>query len=546
MPELNSQTINVGRLFSQDFYFHIPDYQRPFSWDVDNLTDLIDDLTAAPRDADYFLGTLVLHEVGEATYDVVDGQQRLTALCILIACIRDTGKIVDVVELQDMLVQPARPLAGIQAKPRLHVKATTAFNDVVGTDGGTADQLGLESLTGNEGSRYRNAVQIFHAGLAAMTDQQVQDLASFIIQRCVVIFLAAKSFDDAFRLFTVVNDRGKQLRRIDILKAQNVSPDVISDPTLRAAYAKKWEGLEDEIGEAHFEDIFHSLRLIYVQDKPQGDLLKEFEARIFGKPGRPTRGSNFIDTLGQYVELYDHLFVSRDYLDETPEASRFTTLLNAMTSEFRASEWRACLLQYARKFGKAGIYEFALKIEKVYLEHWVSGMRKDERYETYTDILKGIEVAKTGTMATKLISADLEAIREGCRVKNFYTAGYAKYLLVRAEMLASELNEPRSFAVKSIEHVLPQNPGADSQWLNDFSAEDIADVVHQAGNLVLLSKSKNSSAQNRDFSDKKQTYLIPRVSDFPRSLQTLQVDEWTRELIEARTAEFAAGILEDL
>jgi hypothetical protein len=273
--------------------------------------------------------------------------------------------------------------------------------------------------------------------------------------------------------------------------------------------------------------------------------LSEFNKRIFGKPKRPSRGTKFIDTLGEYVDLYDALFVARDYLDATKDAAAFTTLMTAMVADFRASEWRACVLQYAKRFGKTGLMDFLLRIEKVYLQHWVEGMRKDERYSVYTDILKAVDVCKSGTDAANQISFDLKVIRDGCRVRNFYSVGYATYLLLRAEIMASELIEPRVFRVKSIEHVLPQSPSAGSEWRKKFTQDDIDETVHLAGNLVLLSKSKNSSAQNKDFTAKKITYLKPRVTDFPRSVQVLAINSWTKALITKRTEEFAKTVLQD-
>lgn len=140
---------------------------------------------------------------------------------------------------------------------------------------------------------------------------------------------------------------------------------------------------------------------------------------------------------------------------------------------------------------------------------------------------------------------DSDAIKKACRSPKFYTAGYAKYLLLRAEICASELTEPRKFTVRSVEHVLPQHPASGSEWRKEFTQDDIDAVVHSAGNLVLLSKGKNSSAQNKDFEDKKSTYLRPRVTDFPRSVQVLNEFSWTRNLIGKRTEEFANSILMD-
>ena len=112
-----------------------------------------------------------------------------------------------------------------------------------------------------------------------MDQDNIERLIEFLSQKCVVIYLATETFDDAFRLFTIVNDRGKQLRRIDVLKAINIAPDIITKDTVRDRVAQQWEEFEKNLGESVFESVFHLVRLLILKDKPQGDLLKEFENR---------------------------------------------------------------------------------------------------------------------------------------------------------------------------------------------------------------------------------------------------------------------------
>ncbi|AKK27338.1 hypothetical protein AB431_12360 [Mycobacterium sp. EPa45] len=477
----------------------------------------------------------------------MDGQQRLTALCILLACIRDLAALADATDirsqLQDKIIQPAKSLDNIPSRNRIEVRDSNVFNQMVGMQGGTTTYQPSGAVTPAE-SRYILARDIFHERLKSFSAEEAEGLAKYIFQHCVIIFLTATDFEEAFRLFTIVNDRGKQLRRIDIIKARNIAPNVIIDDDARRRYANRWETMEESLGETNFEDLFYLLRLIYIRDKPQADLLREFETRIFNQPGKPTPGKSFIDELEIYVKLYEELFVDFDYLDATSDGIKFRTLISAMVWQFSASEWRACVLAYARKFGTTGLYEYILGIEKVYLTHWVSGMRKDERYSVYTDLLKSMDTGRyREAIKATTEKSDPKAIQEACLVGNFYTSGYSKYLLLRAEILASELDHAREFNVRSVEHVLPQNPNTNSEWCKNFSPQDIDAVVNTAGNLVLLSKSKNSSASNREFKDKKTSYLQPRVSDFPRSMQVLSEPAWTRTVIEERTKKFAESIL---
>lgn len=548
MPELKSETLRIGKLFSQEFFFRVPEYQRPFHWDADHLSDLIDDLLTAKWDTDYFLGTLVVHHRGGGSYDLIDGQQRLTALCILLACIRDldciSGETQLRTELQDKIVQPAKLLDGVPARSRLDVRDLPAFNGIVSTLGGAKTySLNGRSTVGQK--RYVLARDIFMQQLNDLPADQVIGFAGFISRHVVVIFLAADDFEEAFRLFTVVNDRGKQLRRIDILKASNIEPSVLSDDNARQRYAQDWETWENNLGESNFEELFHLLRLIYVKDKPQQDILSEFQNRVFGHPGMPTRGMRFLDELDRFAQLYQQLFVDRDLLEGRAENPKFRTMMLAMSTHFSASEWKACLLFYAAKFSQDGLYEYLLTIEKVYLSHWVVGMRKDERYALYTDLLKAIDKARTPEDARTAARYDVHDIRDACGAGNFYTMSHCKYMLLRAEISSSELHDPREFTVRSIEHVLPQNPARGSQWRRWFTQQDIDEVVNKAGNLVLLSKGKNASAGNRELEDKKDFYLKPRVSDFPRSMQVLAYPRWTKKEINDRTDAFAELILAD-
>jgi uncharacterized protein with ParB-like and HNH nuclease domain len=69
-------------------YFHIPRFQRPYSWEADNVTDFWNDIVANKSD-DYFIGSMVVYKKAKQQYGVVDGQQRLTTITILLCVIRD-------------------------------------------------------------------------------------------------------------------------------------------------------------------------------------------------------------------------------------------------------------------------------------------------------------------------------------------------------------------------------------------------------------------------------------------------------------------------
>jgi uncharacterized protein with ParB-like and HNH nuclease domain len=127
----------LKKVFSSDFDFVIPDYQRPYAWGPEQALQLLDDLQdALERGSDdpYSLGSLVLVKAKEDSpqSDVIDGQQRLTTLSILFSVLRDLAENDEISgALRDMVREPGVVLDGIAAKPRLRLREqdTTFFKE---------------------------------------------------------------------------------------------------------------------------------------------------------------------------------------------------------------------------------------------------------------------------------------------------------------------------------------------------------------------------------------------------------------------------------
>jgi uncharacterized protein with ParB-like and HNH nuclease domain len=110
----------IGKIFSDDFEFTIPGYQRPYSWDTEKAEALLNDLLSASGGENkkiediepYFLGCIVLIKGKSRDAEVVDGQQRLTTLTILLAALRASipNKIAEYIV--ELIYQKGNPLYG--------------------------------------------------------------------------------------------------------------------------------------------------------------------------------------------------------------------------------------------------------------------------------------------------------------------------------------------------------------------------------------------------------------------------------------------------
>lgn len=112
-------------------------------------------------------------------------------------------------------------------------------------------------------------------------------------------------------------------------------------------------------------------------------------------------------------------------------------------------------------------------------------------------------------------------------------------LMLRLDNLMSDRSATYQHDVVSVEHILPQQPAPNSQWLN-WVPDPLKHQhwVHRLGNLTLLSRKKNSSASNYEFEKKKTAYFTKGgVSSFVLTTDVLKHSEWTEAVIQQRQAE---------
>lgn len=121
------------------------------------------------------------------------------------------------------------------------------------------------------------------------------------------------------------------------------------------------------------------------------------------------------------------------------------------------------------------------------------------------------------------------------------------YVLLRLDHALSGGGAEYDYPVITIEHVLPQTPQKGSKWFDWYPGEkDRSEWVHRIGNLVLLSRKKNSEAQNYDFATKKEKYFKSDkgVCPFVLTTQVLNESDWTLQVIEKRQGMLIAKLKE--
>lgn len=539
-------TIKAGQktlkdIFLGDTYrFVIPSYQRPYSWTTREARELLDDVVEAMEDDqdDYFLGSFVLVKQPNAKHaEVVDGQQRLTTLTILLAALRDLSETDDIRSYLDQFITVGRDPIGKNSsgEPILRVRdkpgERLAFERVVQKVGATAEE-GKRNAGEAESVRHyiRNAV-LYRSALSEMSDDTRRNLIAFLRERCLVVVVEVPTATAARRIFQVLNARGLDLQPTDILKARLL--DKI-DIARVEDYAKAWERHEEDIGRAAFAQLFAHIRMIHAQKKPKTALEDDFEKDV---PMFVEEPVTFMDDLltpivNAYVACRDDI-IARDRFGE--EAAELLRALWRVDN----SDWLPPVLSYLLKFGEEGEFEaFLRKFERLTAYLFVNRERVNERINRSASVLRVIAKADSHEevmedSALDLSEAEVKAFREALDGDLYLSTRVRMPVLLRLDEAMAD-NGVTYHGKETIEHVLPQDPS--STWRKAFSEDERDRWTHHVANLVLLSRIKNSQANNRAFSDKKVGYFSDKKgkTKYVLTQDVLKETDWTPEILKAR------------
>lgn len=183
--------------------------------------------------------------------------------------------------------------------------------------------------------------------------------------------------------------------------------------------------------------------------------------------------------------------------------------------------WVPPLLMYLNVFGQNNINDFLIKLDNKFSGDWITRETPTVRFQAMVKIIEEIERCnnKSDLPKNEKINLLLESDSFKFNFKDFisqiessdvYGKGFARYLLRKIDYLLdkpSYTERRNSYKNMSIEHILPQNPKENSQWLKDFTNEQREEWTNKLGNLVLISRIKNTAQGRLDFKDKKNKYL---------------------------------------
>ena len=283
----------------EDTVFTIPEYQRAYSWGIENCDKLWQDINnyveSESKDR-YFFGTIIINcQDNDTKYGLIDGQQRTTTFLLLlkallirinVAIIRTAGDE-DSASLCRGLQERRRRIMGIlykaesediSDKPDVTKDAQICCREIIlenfsinekykdelktilqATDYDSAEARVSKIKYKQKDNRYTNFFRnfkFFYEKIRDLSDSQLNTIAKSITDSCEVIEIKSWQVEQAITMFNSLNSDGLPLYDSDIISAKLYAE--AEKKGLGKEFGDLWKTLNDhidELGITHLADI---------------------------------------------------------------------------------------------------------------------------------------------------------------------------------------------------------------------------------------------------------------------------------------------------
>lgn len=575
----------------KDKIFRVPDFQRGYSWENDQLNDLWQDLDNIKGEKKHYTGMITLEKLkdfseedkwlsdkGFSNYHIIDGQQRLTTLIILInELLRGDGDILlDSKEnwRKHFLYQEYKGTQSCFSYIFGYEKddpSNEHFKTKILGKSSSAAELQSETLYTKN---LDNAKKFFQDKLKNLSEDDKETLFKKVTQQLKFNYYEIENSEEIHVTFETMNNRGKTLSNLELLKNRiiylsTLFNDEITRNKLRNDVNNVWKTIYRElgaIGKSIDEDLFLKDHWImyFTYDRNISNpalnylLKKEFVAtRINTNENKLTEEhiGKYLDSLQKsIIEWCRIIRAEHDEIDVKVWIEKldrlgwgaFRPLTMAVLLKEKDSEKVIEYLKVCERFNFL-VFEVSDRAANIKNSYFYK-LAKDY-YDNEKDISSVISEIKDYTDGEEYGLFDMERfcshiVEKYKKECGFYSWDGLKYLLWEYEMYLQEItgyeisllgyedysHQKSSKKDITIEHIYPQTSTDNKYWKKNFRGKDCEIYRNSLGNLLLLSRGKNSALSNDSFDIKKEGYRTGSQSE----IEIVEYKDWTKEAIIER------------
>lgn len=513
---LTAEQRSLSRLFIQREQYIIPDYQRPYSWGLEQCSKLYDDINEAfNADTDYFIGNIIL-AVGEKEKDkprVVDGQQRLISIWLIF-------KVLSVLKPDIRVLKDAIQTYNWDgSKPAIKI-----FSDVIETDdkfvlGEVSEWNKAEferQLTGRikpdgsfvyserEKKIIANGLYFYYTYrqfLQECTDKEFMAYLKYFLEQVSILSIELvgtnqeEADNRALTIFETINNRGMELADADIFKARLYVKAITEEE--KSEFIDLWRTFKESAENIGLtvDDVFRYYS--HVLRGKMGTTKNEISLReFFSSANSPISQKTYPEVMNDLLKITSLLTEYEELKWGRTELAAWLQLIDAYTNTYP----RYAVLVYLFHHGFEDEKKLIKELKAIVRYCYQRGSTTYVKYEIYNMI--------------KQISQDNPICQYYTQTVNSDNLDYLGRLKYGYALLAQYLEVPTAIqADYSVDRLLSSRDSAAMRSL--WEGHSFYSHLDDLGNLVILDTYKVSKA----YPDKQRVYVKTGVPELKKFLE---------------------------
>lgn len=553
-----------------NFRYEIPIYQRPYSWDEEQCSQLWDDIinVSKAEKANHFTGSVVwvnndgIMPGGQTPLLLIDGQQRTTTLTLLLIALaeyaRDNNDTASngeplAITFDDLISDGYLIKERKQGSDRYRIVLSQADDQTLRS---MIDSLVEPSTPAvSESRRLTSNLEFFRDKVSSIADQN--SIWNGLLKLKIISVRLDQGVDNPQLIFESMNSTGKSLRQADLIR--NYVLMGLDIERQKVLYANYWRPIEKMLDFAGDDSVFDdfmkdylTLRLAPTPVKAR-DVYVTFKRMVErGEDPAVLTTESLLSNLKRYAEFYARICLGAEKNVELKR--RFDNIARLDVGVVNVLLLSFCDDYDQGEFDEAGFAKLLDVVESLLLRRAICGYpsnsltkhfpslvaRMDSIQETGADYVEAfLALLEQEAGTTRRFPTDDE-FRTCLRERDLYGTSRAFYLLSRLENSMHPKN-PTDFTsgTYTIEHIMPQNALAHKCWremLGGDADEHHAALLHNIGNLTLTAF--NSELSDGSFEEKKGRMIGGFGNDVVAlSLSVSSAETWNADAIKKRRDE---------
>ena len=534
--------------------FIIPEYQRPYAWNSEQIETLFEDIWefatttgGLDRNGTYFLGSIVSFENENMEQEVIDGQQRITSLFLLLRAIYTklvTGDDSNTDAAQNFVRQIEPAIWRTDNRTgKVNYNDILLTSKVVDNDGneilreilhtGQADPKRVDNYSKNY-----LLFQKLYDEHCTKSPLNVYDFIYALLNQAILLPISADSQDTALTIFSTLNNRGLPLSDADIFKAKiynNLQEEE------KANFIEQWKALEKETYEAKetIQQLFYYF-MFYLRAK-EGDVSSTTPGiRKYYSHDKFSRlfSCDIMNELHTILNLWKVINTNQDVPDETwdnnPKIRKALDTLASYPNEF----WKYPVITYYLSHRNKENFDndFLVFLNKLIGEI----MTRFLLYPTINAVKSDIMKLNAKIINDTHPTFNFRPIDKG-NLKEKIVVPHRNIIRMLLKTYAYEHQDNLLPDNWQIEHILPQK--WQTTFFTESDATEVNELIEHIGNKTPFEKKLNIIASNGYFKKKQAEYKKSEI-DVTKILMASIENDWTLGNIQHRDAIIATEIID--